>query len=99
MNYKVITPFRGLKTSTNYEVGDKVKDEDFHLALLNSNNQYHQAFVEEAGTDKVEESSAKVNLSELKVDELKEKAKALGIDDFSSMKKAELIVAIEAVQD
>ncbi len=45
-----------------------------------------------------EAAEQKIDFSQLKVDELKQLAEAAGIEGFQSMKKAELVAALESAK-
>ena len=57
-------------------------------SLLSGNNSKKKVFIK-AVADEVEEVAE--NLEDLSVDELKEKAKEAGLENYSKLKKAELI--------
>ena len=62
-------------------------------SLLSGKNSKKTVFIEAVSDEEVEEVSDEVaeNLEDLSVDELKEKAKETGLENYSKLKKAELI--------
>ncbi|HEM9602853.1 TPA: Rho termination factor N-terminal domain-containing protein [Streptococcus agalactiae] len=91
MAYTVKTRFFDLlDNSFLYEVGDIFPRKGYEPSrerlesLLSSNNAYHKTFI-----------SASENLRDMKVTELKEKAKGLGIELPAKANKEEIIELIE----
>lgn len=80
MAYIVNIDFRDTKTNKSYKKGDKF-DGKVYDALLNSNNQYREAFIVEIEED----------FEKLKVTELKKLLDKEGIEYPANAKKDELI--------
>lgn len=80
MAYIVNIDFRDTKTNKSYKKGDKF-DGKVYDALLNSNNQYREAFIVEIEED----------IEKLKVTELKKLLDKEGIEYPANAKKDELI--------
>lgn len=87
MRYKVNRDFLDTVSGKNYKAGD-IFDGEVYPALLNANNQYHEAFISE-----------EQNLSEYTLNELKKLAKDKGVEGYSEMKKAELVEAVQNGND
>ncbi|MGM7689767.1 Rho termination factor N-terminal domain-containing protein [Staphylococcus felis] len=92
MLYRVITRFKDADDDNYlYEVGDLYPREGYYptekriVELSTTNNRRNVVGIES------------IRLNDLKVTELKEIAKKLEIADYSSLKKSELIEAIEGV--
>ena len=82
MAYIVNIDFRDTKTNKSYKKGDKF-DGKVYDALLNTNNQYHEAFIIESEDDE--------KVEDLKVAELKKLLDERGIEYPAKAKKDELI--------
>ena len=99
MAYIVNIDFTDTKTKKSYKKGDKF-DGKVYDALLNTNNQYHEAFiiesediteVEATGTEDDEKVEDTEELEDLKVTELKKLLDERGIEYPANAKKDELI--------
>lgn len=84
-----------------YEEGDSYPRDGYSPSderigsLLTGNNSKKKVFIETVVEVKeVEEVQIDQSLTDLSVDELKEKAKEAGLENYSKLKKAELIVLL-----
>lgn len=69
-DYTVVIAHKGTKTGTKYKVGDKLKLDDFHKRLLDTNNQYHIPYVsKDIKSEKVAQNEFKKATSQGSPDE------------------------------
>lgn len=89
MAYIVNIDFTDTKTKKSYKKGERF-DGEVYDALLNSNNQYREAFIIES-EDITEDDEKVEELEKLKVTELKKLLDKEGIEYPANAKKDELI--------